>query len=152
MKKASKLIICIIILTGLIISAFATWRIILSPLSPKQFLRLVISGEDVGRNEMSIAKNAAKREPTSTVIIVNGVEHEFILPNGATPYGELYMICSDEFQQYLNRLPSLGYSFVEQMGSSYFYKNEILGINLCFGVSQFSHAFRTFNYTMGGQQ
>ena len=138
-----------LICVGLALSA--VWSKYLSPLTPRQFFGVMRSNEI--RNVITAARDAAKRSPTTTMIIVNGTDHEFHLPNGATSFGDKYLICMDEFAPYLERLPSYGYVFEEQMGSMYQYRNEALGILVHILRQQYPGNMCLFNFVIvGGQQ
>jgi len=153
-KRTLGLIICMAVLLCVVITAAIAWKMVLSPLTPLQLFKIAISSEDIGRDYITIARNALKREPASTVITVNGVEHEFSLPNGATPYDngrvDGYVICIDELQPYFDRLPSYGYLLVEQEGSFYRYKNDDLGIRMMISRQQYPGSLCLFYFIIGG--
>ena len=152
MKK--KLITGISAFAGLIIATVIVGTIIIYPISPLRFVFLVASAEEVDRYEIALAKNASRREPASKMVDVDGIAYELPLPNGATPdddsypNGGTYMICSDELRPYLDSLPSQGYSFIESMGSMYFYKNDALDMRLEIGTRQFSHSFYIVHFNL----
>jgi len=145
MKKVIKIVA--ISLIGTVIAGVISWVAIFRPLTPVQVFFLAISGEDITMFEVDIAKTAAKREPASMTINIDGADYELPLPNGATSYakkssdGQTYMICADTLEPYLESLPSLGYTLKDQMGSFYWYRNEELGIGLHIAKRQYSHAF-----------
>ena len=149
MKRRTKVIVGIVVIASIIFATIAI-GIASQPFSLLQLYQIAISGEKFGRSELSIAENTLKGEPASTMITIDGVEHEFPLPNGATSFGEWYMICREELQPYLDRLPSLGYSFVDQMGTLFIYQNDDLDIRLHIGAGQYSRAFFIFSLTIGG--
>ena len=125
-KRKLGLLIGTIALLGVIIATLALWSKHLSPLTPGQYLSVMRSNEV--RSVVITARSAAKRLPITTLITVDGADHEFPLPHGTTDFGEKYLICSDEFAPYLERLPSYGYELEEQLGSMYHYRNAELGV------------------------
>jgi len=124
-KRKLGLLIGTIALLGVIIATLALWSKHLSPLTPGQYVSVMRSNEV--RSVIIAARGATKRSPTTTLATVGGTDHAFPLPHGTTAFGEKYLICSDEFAPYLERLPSYGYELEEQMGSMYHYRNAELG-------------------------
>jgi|GEM_PF-4624568 len=154
MKKKKAITIAAISLVGLMISAIIVWAAMFRPLTPVQIFLLAISGEDITMS----AREAAKREPASLVGNINGVEIDFPLPEGATPYelarsdAHVYMICADTLEPYFESLPSLGYTLKDQMGSFYWYHNEELGTELHIFRRQYSHAFYIVEFQVQNSQ
>ena len=132
MKKTQIAIIFISCFVGLMVVAIFAVGFLLPLIRPS---------EEFGPAEKAAAEIARKREPASTVITIKGFEHELPLPDGAAPYGEGFMICSDELRPYLENLPAMGYAFVEQMGSNYIYKINALNVWLEISTRQYTHSY-----------
>ena len=145
MKKVIK--IFAFSLAALIAVTSIVWLAAYRPLTPLQVFWLAASAEDVVREDFAAAKNAARREPASMAFSIDDVDYELPLPDGATPFDDetldnrTYILCQDALEPYFESLPSLGYAFLDQMGSMCFYRNEELSINLQILRRQYSHSF-----------
>ena len=135
-KRKLGLLIGTIALLGLIIATLALWTKHLSPLTPGQFIGVLRSNEV--RSVITAARSAARGAPATTLITVDGTDQEFPLPNGATTFGDRYLIHFDELQPYLDRLASNGYILEDQWDSSiYNYRNDALGILVFISAQQY---------------
>ena len=132
-------------IAGLAVLLIVSYGIVLYPLSAEQSIRLLFTGEHIGMYEINTAKNAAKRAPAYLDVQIGGKDYQTPLPNGSTSYDNGYLVCYDEFKEYLDRLPSLGYELQEQFGSSSTYKNTKLSLKMELSSSNFTGAFQIFN-------